>query len=240
MNHTVALFKIGGKILEDFDNLNSTLSQLSQILDKKLIQKIILIPGGGTLANFIRKVYGELKFTEEIAHFMGIISMNYNGLELSKKFPDLQVIESFEKLQETSNTFCIFLPYEYLKENNKLPHSWDVTSDSIALFLAKELGLSECFLIKDVDGILDDEENVIKEITASNFKKMKDLGKLLNMKSNIEELKERTNPIDPFIITLIEKYKISCIILNGCKNKTRIFNYFKSVSKEEKIYTKIK
>lgn len=240
MSRTTALFKIGGKILEDFENLNSTISQLTQIFEEKLIQKIILIPGGGTFANFIRKIYNELKFTEEIAHFMGIISMNYNGLELSKKYPDFQVIESYDKLKEIGNAICIFLPYEYLKENDKLPHSWDVTSDSITLFLAKELGLSECFLIKDVDGILNDKNDVIKEISASKFKEMKDLGQLVELKSNVGELKERTNPIDPFITTLIEKHKISCIILNGSKNKTRILNYFKSTSKEEKIYTKIK
>ncbi|NVM34109.1 MAG: hypothetical protein HWN81_00840 [Candidatus Lokiarchaeota archaeon] len=240
MNRTTAIFKIGGKILEDFENLNSTISQLKQISKEKLIQKTILIPGGGSFANFIRKVYSELKFTEEIAHFMGIISMNYNGLELSKKYPDLQIIESFDKLKEIGNAICIFLPYEYLKEKDKLPHSWDVTSDSITLFLAKELGLSECFLIKDVDGILNDKNDVIKEISASRFKEMKELGKLFKVKSNIEELKERTNPIDPFIISLIEKHRISCTILNGSKNKTRILNYFKSDSKEEKIYTKIK
>ncbi len=240
MNRTTALFKIGGKILEDLENLNSTISQLTHLFEEKVIQKIILIPGGGTFANFIRKVYNELKFTEEIAHFMGIISMNYNGLELSNKFPNLQVIESYEKLKEKSNAFCIFLPYKYLKEKDKLPHSWDVTSDSITLFLAKELGLNECFLIKDVDGILDDKNEVIKEISALKFKEMRDSGKLLEVKSKIQELKERTNPIDPFITTLIEKYKISCIILNGSKNKSMILNYFKSTSKEEKIYTKIK
>jgi len=240
MNSKTALFKIGGKILEDFENLNSTISQLKQIFEENLVQKIILIPGGGTLANFIRKVYSELKFTEKIAHFLGIISMNYNGLELSKKYPDLRVIESFDKLKKIDNIICIFLPYEYLKETDTLPHSWDVTSDSITLFLAKELGLNECFLIKDVDGILNDKNDVIKEISVSKFKEMKDLGKLLELKSNIGELKERTNPIDTFIITLIEKYKIPCIILNGSKNMTRIFEYFKSASKVEKIYTKIK
>ena len=93
MNRTTALFKIGGKILGELESLKSTFSQLKHLFDENLIQKIIIIPGGGTFANFNRKVYSELKFTEEIAHFMGIISMNYNGLELGKIFPDLEVIE---------------------------------------------------------------------------------------------------------------------------------------------------
>lgn len=239
MKHTTSIFKIGGKILEDFENLNSTISQLTQIFNESLIQKIILIPGGGSLANFIRKVYNELKFTEELAHWMGIISMNYNGLELSKKFPKLEVIEDFDKLKKISKSFCIFLPYQFLKENDKLPHSWDVTSDSITLFLAKELGLHECFLIKDVDGILNNKTQVIKEISASEFKKMRESRKLAEVKSNIEEIKKGSTPIDPYTITLINTYNISCIILNGSKNTVRILNYFKSTKPEEKLYTKI-
>ncbi|MFW9989975.1 MAG: hypothetical protein ACFFC3_15105 [Candidatus Odinarchaeota archaeon] len=240
MNRTKALFKIGGKILGDFENLKSTMSQLNSLFEENLIQKIIIIPGGGIFANFIRKVYTELKFTEEIAHFMGIISMNYNGLELSKLYPNLQVIVNFSKLKEMGDSISLFLPYDYLKENDILPHSWEVTSDSITLFLAKQLGLNECFLIKDVDGILDNNYKVIKQISASEFKEMKDLGKLYKENSNNEELKKSSTPIDPYVLTLVENYKISCIILNGSKNAIRISNYFKSSNNEEKVYTEIK
>ncbi len=239
MTDKTAVFKIGGKILDDFENLKSTISQLSLLYDEKLINKIIIVPGGGSFANFIRKIYSELKFTEEIAHWMGIISMNYNGLELSKKFPNLKVIESYDRLKDLNNTFSIFLPYEYLKENDTLPHNWDVTSDSISLFIAKELGLNECFLIKDVDGILNVKNQVIKEISTSKFKDMKKSGEMIESLSKDELLKEKTTPIDPYVTTLIDKYKISCIILNGTKNSPRILNYFKSTKPEDKIYTKI-
>ncbi len=99
MKYTSVIFKIGGKILENFEDLNSTISQLTQLYDKGRIQKIILIPGGGSLVNFIRKVYIELKFTEELGHWMGVISMNYNGIELGKKFPELDVIEDITRLK---------------------------------------------------------------------------------------------------------------------------------------------
>lgn len=239
MNYRTALFKIGGKIIEDFENLNSTISQLAQIYNEGLLERIIIIPGGGSFANFIRKIYSELKFTEEIAHWMGIISMNYNGLELNKKFPNVEIIENYERLIEKKKIFCIFLPYEYIKGNDKLPHSWDVTSDSISLFLAKELELNECYLIKDVDGILNNENQVIRAISASELTEMKKSGKLTQVGPSGNDLKEQTTPIDPYITTLINKYKISCILLNGSKNTERIINYFKSSEVEEKVFTKI-
>ncbi|MFW9971874.1 MAG: hypothetical protein ACFFDF_16925 [Candidatus Odinarchaeota archaeon] len=225
MNIKIAVFKIGGKILEDFENMQSTISQLKQLYDENVIDKIVVIPGGGSFANFIRKIYCELKFTEEIAHWMGIISMNYNGLELSKKFPNLEVVENYNRLKEISKIFCIFLPYEFIRENDKLPHSWDVTSDSISLFIAKELGLNECYLIKDVDGILNSKNQLIKEISTPEFNNIKESGSINNSLSKDEELKKKTTPVDPYAKILIENYKIACVILNGSKNSSRILNF---------------
>ncbi len=241
MEYTSVVFKIGGKILENFEDLNSTISQLTQLYDKGRIQKIILIPGGGTLANFIRKVYKELKFTEELGHWMGVISMNYNGIELNKKFPELDIIEDIKRLKKLDKSLCIFLPYQFLKETDRLPHSWDVTSDSISLFLTKELEIPHCFLIKDVDGIYNNENQVMKELTTSEYKKMKKSGKLSEFESIEEELKNQSRPVDSYLITSIEKWKISCVILNGKANTYRIIDYFdKSKSNSEKIFSRIK
>ncbi|MHA2181477.1 MAG: amino acid kinase family protein [Promethearchaeota archaeon] len=241
MEYTSVLFKIGGKILENFEDLNSTISQLTQLFDRGRIQKIILIPGGGSLVNFIRKVYSELKFTEELGHWMGIISMNYNGIELGKKFPELDVIEDINRLKQLDRTLSIFLPYRFLKEIDKLPHSWDVTSDSITLFLAKELEIRHCFLIKDIDGILNKENYAIKELTTSEYKDLKESGELSEIKSAEGELKNQSRPIDSYLLTLIDKWKISSVILNGKSNNQRISDYFdESKSNSEKTFSIIK
>ena len=241
MEYTSVIFKIGGKVLENFEDLNSTISQLTQLYEKGRIKRIILIPGGGSLANFIRKVHSELNFTEELAHWMGIISMNYNGIELGKNFPELDAIEDINRLKKLDKCFCIFLPYRFLKEIDRLPHSWDVTSDSITLFLAKELEISHCFLIKDIDGILNKENQVIKELTTSEYKIMKESGKLSEINSVEGELKNKSRPIDSYLLTLIDKWKISCVILNGKSNNQRISEYFdESKSDSEKIFSIIK
>ena len=241
MEYNSVIFKIGGKILEDTEDLDSTISQLTQLYDKGIIKRIILIPGGGSQANFVRKAYSELKLTEELGHWMAIISMDYNGIELGKKFPELHVIEDINKLKKLDRTLSIFLPYQFLKEIDILPHSWDVTSDSISLFLAKELEIPHCFLIKDIDGILNSENRVIKEITTSVFKKMKDSGKLSESKSVDGELKNQSRPIDSYLLSLIEKWNFRCVILNGKSNTRRILDYFdESKSNSEKIFSIIK
>ena len=46
----------------------------------------------------------------------------------------------------------VFLPYISMRQRDPLPHSWDITSDSIAAWIAAELGI-ELLVLKSVDGI---------------------------------------------------------------------------------------
>lgn len=235
----VALFKIGGKILENLVYLKNTISQLSELYEEGLFQRIIIIPGGGSYANFIRSIYIDFGIDDEFAHWLAIYSLDYNGKELNKKFPKLIMIDNLEKLQNMNKTFCIFLPFKVLKEFDELPHNWDVTSDSITLYFAFKLKLSQCFLIKDVDGILDDNNQIIKQISALQIQKLREKNVLSESSSKYEDLKLKSKPIDAYLPSLIKKHSIECLILNGKSKDQRIINYFKNSSIEKKIFTKI-
>ena len=53
-----------------------------------------------------------------------------------------------------------------------LIQNWEVTSDSITLYLAHKLKLKECYLIKDVDGIIVNDkgkEKIIREMNTSDY-----------------------------------------------------------------------
>ncbi len=239
MPHNNAVFKIGGKILEDYKNLECTISQLKKLYDDNTLQKIIIIPGGGSYANFIRSIDKKLVIGDDLAHWMAIFSMDYNGTDLNRKFPDFECIDDFEKIQRAKRIFCIFLPYNYLKKNDDIPHSWDVTSDSIAIYIANKLNLNECYLIKDVEGIYNKNNEVIKEISTIQYRELKKSGGLAEIGLSQDNLK-KSKPIDSYLLTLIDKYKISCILLNGTFLNSRIFNYFKNIELQNQVYTKIK
>ncbi len=239
MKHDIAIFKIGGKILDNSKDLINTIAQLTQLYEDQIIKKILLIPGGGILANFIRELYYEFQIDDDFAHWMAIYSMNYNGVVLNKKFPHLNSIENLDQLKKEGSYFSIFLPYKYLKNNDELPHSWSVTSDSIALYMAYKLGMNECFLLKDVDGIIDKNQNLLKELSTTKFEELKAEGKLAEFPSEELYFKTKSKPLDSYILTLIEKYKIPCIILNGASQELRIFKYFRNADNNLKIYTKI-
>lgn len=265
MSVKTIIVKIGGKILEDPEDLNATISQFRQLLyDKEIIQKIVIIPGGGSYANFIRKldkkldicgsyanfiskIDKRLNIGNELAHWMGIYAMEYNGMEISKKYSDIKCIKNFGELQgllrkKTEKLFSIFFPYDFLFEVDELPHGWDVTSDAITLYIAHKLNLKECFLIKNVDGIYIKNQNQIeicKELTIKEYKTLIQKDNLAEIQADIEPYK-KSQPIDTYLLTLIEKYKMSCVILNGTKSKSRILNYFSSSEAKERVYSIIK
>ena len=124
------ILKIGGSLL---DSANSLLQEIPRSKD------ILIVPGGGIFANFVR----EKNYDDDTAHFDAILSMNRYGRFLSTfGFP--VVTEPV-----TGGKTSILLPFDYLKKTDPLPHSWDVTSDSIAAWIAAENHVS-LILVKSV------------------------------------------------------------------------------------------
>lgn len=242
------LAKIGGRILDNTSSLENCLGQMKFLLNKMdILDKIVLIPGGGNYANFVRFLDQRGELTRDYSHWMAITAMEYNGILMCKKFPFLKYIDRYSdltrRLKSKDKEIITFGPLSFLRENDELPHSWDVTSDSIALFIANKLNCSSCYLLKDVDGIyLKDQANVRLKISTSEYRSFKDNDQLQFFPAT-NKLK-KSQPIDNFLLNLIDKYKIECYILNGVK-KSRILHFFRSKSinssdsNDEKYYTRI-
>lgn len=233
------IVKIGGKILENKENLESTILQFKYICEKNFVQKIIIIPGGGTYANFVRMLDKKISIGDELSHWMAIFAMNNNGNRINQVYCQLTCFTNLDELKKSKEKIVIFLPYDFLYQLDELPHSWSVTSDSITLYIAHHLGLKDCFLIKDIDGIISNNYNILRELTTSEYKNLKNTNKILTINTNREKRKD-SQPIDSYIINLINKYNVNCIILNGSSNKKRIITFFEeSEDNSKRVYTKI-
>ena len=126
--------KIGGSLI---DAAGSVLAELSAA---KI--PVLVIPGGGIFADSVRAA----ELDDDAAHWQAISSMNRYGRFLSTfGFP---VTES---LALPKSGISILLPERILRTADPLPHSWDVTSDSIALWAAGELSAS-LLLVKSREG----------------------------------------------------------------------------------------
>ena len=128
--------------------------------------KTVWIVGGGEAVEKIRKCNVEKRKDEEL-HWICIGIMETNAKWLKHAFPNwltankIESVRGLDKSTERHN--WIFFPNLWLKSAQELtPHSWNVTSDSIAAVLASELGASELVLLKSCDAPAKDIRSLCK------------------------------------------------------------------------------
>ena len=140
MNRVVV--KIGGSLIDAAEGV------LNELLASGV--SALVVPGGGIFADSVRAAV----LDDDSAHWQAISSMNRYGRYLSTfGFPVT------EHLSMPESGVSILLPEKVLRDSDPLPHSWDVTSDSLALWMAGELGVP-LLLVKSRDGDASDLELV--------------------------------------------------------------------------------
>lgn len=193
--------KIGGSLSQNPKALRALCQKLSLLSSK---HKIVIIPGGGKFADCVREADKQFTLSAATAHRMAILGMTQYGLLLSELIPNSQVIDQLEEIKKNSLYAEVFLPSKTISLEKNLPNSWEVTSDSIAAYIAEQLEAEKILLIKDVDGIFTD--NPKKNTHAKLLEHI-----------TIEELLEMKNKtcIDPYLPKLLRTLKINCHIING-------------------------
>ncbi len=131
--------KIGGSLMHRAKGLIKEITDYSHASG----QRILIVPGGSVFADTVRKVNA----SQEASHWMAILAMEQYGYYLGdgtrvKLIDDPGAVEGV----------CILLPYNLLKKKDELPHTWDVTSDTIAAWVALKLK-ARFIKATDVDGI---------------------------------------------------------------------------------------
>jgi 5-(aminomethyl)-3-furanmethanol phosphate kinase len=147
---------------------------------------IIVVPGGGALADEVRACQSHLGFGDASAHRMALLAMDQlawavaglrQGLEVGATEADL-----YAALDRGS--VAVWAPYALIAERTDIEDSWRLTSDSLALWLASRVGASRCYLIKSIlrqqkhlgaeqlarDGIVDEAfPSMLKDVRVPSF-----------------------------------------------------------------------
>ncbi|MHA1652006.1 MAG: amino acid kinase family protein [Candidatus Helarchaeota archaeon] len=219
-----AVIKIGGSLLK-----KDSIQNLCQYLDKlKAEFTFVILPGGGEFADLVRKYYKLYQNTDDSAHWMAILCENILGylmldfLEFGK--PVFTISEIKKAIR--ASLIPVFLPFPYLLDQDPLPHSWDITSDSIAAYLAEQLQAEKIILLKDVDGIYTHDPKQIspKEAILLPF-----------IKINTIDLTSFHSCIDKYLPTILREFPRDCYIVNGLYPE----RLGKILRNEKTIYSKI-
>lgn len=155
------VLKLGGSLIDASRKLMRSLIHLAD----EEGSSFLVVPGGGPFADLIREINAEKGLSEEAAHWMAVLAMEQYAFFLADGSG--ATLTSQVRLPEKGEV-NILLPYRTLTEEDLCPeHSWDYTSDSIALLVAARLGIP---LIKatDVDGVIIDGK-IAEELDASQL-----------------------------------------------------------------------
>lgn len=169
------VIKLGG-------SLQNCVPELVQVLLSSRIP-LLIVPGGGLFADTVRKSC----IDDDTSHWMAIAAMDQFGWYISSQ--GIRVSGLLAKPDQP----VVFLPYCCMRHYDPLPHSWDITSDTIAAWVADSLGM-DLLVLKQVDGI------------------MKDGSLIETLETPLE-----TDVVDPYFISFILEKKIQTSIINGSR-----------------------
>ncbi|HMH82770.1 MAG TPA: hypothetical protein VK531_07865 [Gemmatimonadales bacterium] len=146
--HTVV--KVGGGLLAKAGAFELVVEALTAFRPGR---RLVVVPGGGPFADAVRQMFRRIKIGEDAAHWMAVLGMDQYAHALAARIPDAALVESAAGITAALQTgqLPVLAPYRWLRAVDPLPHSWDVTSDSLAAWLTGALGARRVVLIKPAD-----------------------------------------------------------------------------------------
>lgn len=147
--HTVV--KIGGGLLSRAGALDLVTEALAAFTPGR---RVLVLPGGGPFAEAVRTMFRRVKIGEDAAHWMAVLGMDQYAHALAGRIPGAVLVEQQSEIAGAlaAQKLPVLAPYRWLRAADPLPHSWDVTSDSIAAWVAGALGARRIVLVKPAAG----------------------------------------------------------------------------------------
>jgi dihydroneopterin aldolase len=117
---------------------------------------LVLVPGGGPFADKVREAQAKMGFSDRAAHAMAILAMEQFAhliLDEQANFdgpPRLMAARSPIEMEAAlaAGKIPVWLPSSMTLAAEGIRESWDTTSDSLAAWLAGEVGAQTLLLIK--------------------------------------------------------------------------------------------
>jgi 5-(aminomethyl)-3-furanmethanol phosphate kinase len=143
----LTVLKIGGGLGDDaLSALCNTLGELGAR------HPLLVVPGGAGFADAVREADRRFGLRAAASHRMAILGMEQFGWLLSELIPGAERCTDLARVSAGRTT--VLLPAALPLD--PLPASWEVTSDSIAAWVADQAGAGRLVLVKEVDGLYAD------------------------------------------------------------------------------------
>ena len=162
-NTVDVVLKVGGALVRDPVLFARAMTALEQI---PAGTRILIVPGGGPFADVVRTLDRAYALDDDTNHWLAVLAMDQYAHFLVSKLARARLVECPADVETALSDarLPVLAPYRWLRKDDPLPHSWSVTSDSIAAWVALNCGASDLILLKAVDG-------AVAELTDPYFRR---------------------------------------------------------------------
>lgn len=139
------IVKLGGSLSAD-----PVLPQWLDLLAQLGGGRVTLVCGGGSFADEVRRLQSHWLFNDLAAHNMAVLAMAQTAYQLNAMNPALHLASSRSDIRRVlhKGQTALWLPFELQREQADAQTNWEVTSDSIALDLARRLNAERLVVVK--------------------------------------------------------------------------------------------
>jgi len=139
------IVKLGGSLTRD-RSLLDWLRMLAEFGGGR----VAVVAGGGGFADAVRKAQRAWQFDDLAAHNMAILAMAQTALMLHAMEPRLVPATDDAEIRHALHVGspALWMPYTVLRDAPDLLTGWDVTSDSLSLWLARRLNAERLVVVK--------------------------------------------------------------------------------------------
>jgi 5-(aminomethyl)-3-furanmethanol phosphate kinase len=145
----ITVVKIGGGLTATPAALSRVCAAVSRAAQNR---RVLVVPGGGPFADAVREFDRSIGLSADAAHWMAILAMDQYAHVLADRIAGAVLVEEPAAILEALRPVgvAVLAPSRWMRSADVLPHGWEVTSDSIAAFVAGAVDAARLVLIKPV------------------------------------------------------------------------------------------
>ena len=137
---------------------------------------VVVVPGGGPFADAVRDAQPKIGFSDNAAHHMALLAMEQYGCALASLNGIFVLADSPAAIRQALDAakVPVWMPSRMALAAEDIPASWEVTSDSLAAWLAGRLSARQLLLVKHVSlgaATVSSPELIARDIVDKAFAK---------------------------------------------------------------------
>lgn len=141
------VLKLGGSLLS-----SPVLIEFLQLASQKGQGQLVIVPGGGVFADQVRITQQQWDFNDKTAHSMAVLAMQQMALLFQGLCPKLVLVNQRAEIHPAlqRHQVVVWSPLITELDAKGVPANWEMTSDSLAAWLAIQLSAIRLMLVKSV------------------------------------------------------------------------------------------